>query len=109
MHPDDCWNGPSLVVTKFTPRGSMYLARGWKSFTLTRSLKEGHVLYFKFDGTTTLFLKIFRRNGDRMDYCVESGSSCCSSSTIDDSNNNSYGCYERDISPGPRVKEEDSY
>ncbi|XP_020172571.1 B3 domain-containing protein Os03g0212300-like [Aegilops tauschii subsp. strangulata] len=104
LQPDGCCNGPSWVVTAFTPSGFILLMRGWKSFAVARGLKEGHILHFKYDGAATLFMKIFGVIGYRLKCCTESDDS-------DSPGNNDGDMYPFDGSgssdDSPSVKSED--
>ena len=64
-----------LVAAKFSPNDLMYLTWGWKSFSRSPGLGCGHILQFRYDGSTTLFMKFFEASGDRLECCAESSSS----------------------------------
>ncbi|KAE8798959.1 hypothetical protein D1007_25678 [Hordeum vulgare] len=98
---------------EFNSLGFLFLGHGWTSFALAQGLQEGHVLHFKFDGTATLFVKVFGRIGGRLECYMEGGSSgnsnpfgtdgsgCSSSSEGNGGDNDSDG------SLGAHVKEEE--
>ncbi|XP_073358041.1 uncharacterized protein [Aegilops tauschii subsp. strangulata] len=91
---DSCCKESSWVAAEFTPSGYMCLTRGWKLFAHAYGVKEGHTLHFKFDGAATLFVKIFRAAGDRLECCMESDSSIRSHSygyDISDGGSASFG------------------
>ncbi|KAE8783757.1 hypothetical protein D1007_42736 [Hordeum vulgare] len=113
QQPHDCCNGPTWVATEFNSLGFMFWRYGWKSFALAQGLQEGHILHFKFDEATTLFMKAFRSVGGRVDWCMQGDSSGRSRpSDIDgsegSSSRGSRGDNDYDCSPGAHVKEEGS-
>ncbi|KAE8775811.1 heat shock cognate 70 kda protein 1 [Hordeum vulgare] len=71
LQPDGCCNRPSWVEMEFNSLGFLFLGCGWKSFSLAQGLWDGHVLHFKFYGVVTLFMKVFRSAGGRLDCCME--------------------------------------
>jgi hypothetical protein len=75
LQPDGCCNWSSWTEVEVTPSGYVYLTRGWQSFFHARGLKGRHTLHFKYDGATTLFVKIFGKDGGRLGCCPESDSS----------------------------------
>ncbi|KAE8789725.1 l-ascorbate oxidase-like protein [Hordeum vulgare] len=109
LQPDGRCNRPSLVATDFNSLSFLFLRRGWKSFTLDQGLWDGHVLHFKLDRATTLFVKVFRSAGGRMDCSMKDRGG--GPSDIDDNGNNSSsdgsgGDTHCDGSVGACVKEE---
>ena len=63
---------------------SMRLGQGWKSFTRLRRLTRGQCLAFQFDGNHTIFMKIYRAAGGRVECCAESESSSNNSDFFDE-------------------------
>jgi hypothetical protein len=112
LQVDGCCNGPSGVAAEFTPSGFMFLKQGWKSFALMCDLKQGHLLHFKYDGAATLFVKIFRVFGSRLECCAESEDSSYSGSSgeddSDDGATSSGGSGKDDSSPHNKDEGEDS-
>ena len=79
LQVEGCPNGPTWVEVEFTVDDSMLLGRGWKAFARSRHLTRGQYLAFEYDGDETLSVKIFRADGGREGYCLESDSSSRSS------------------------------
>ncbi|KAE8790901.1 l-ascorbate oxidase-like protein [Hordeum vulgare] len=61
---------------------SMLLGRGWKAFTRSHSLEDGHVLRLKLVEDNMLFVNFYGHLGLRLGCCEESssGAECPSSS-----------------------------
>ena len=57
----------------------MLLGKGWKAFARSHHLTRGQYLSFEYDGDEMLSVKIFRADGGREGYCLESDSSSRSS------------------------------
>ncbi|PKI31488.1 hypothetical protein CRG98_048121, partial [Punica granatum] len=49
-----CW--PARLTKE---SGNLYLARGWPAFVRDHGIQRGHFLLFRFDGETTLKVKVF--------------------------------------------------
>ncbi|KAE8821660.1 hypothetical protein D1007_00447 [Hordeum vulgare] len=75
LQPYGCCNGPTWVSKEFNSLGLMFSGHGWKSFALSQGLEERHVLRFKFDEASTLFMKAFGSASGRAGCCMEGYSS----------------------------------
>ncbi|KAE8804299.1 Heat shock cognate 70 kDa protein 1 [Hordeum vulgare] len=63
---DGCCGGAFWVEVEVTPRGYVYLNRGWQAFACARGLKGRRYLHFKYDGEATLLVKILGDEGERL-------------------------------------------
>ena len=98
----------------------MVLTRGWQTFARTRGLGGRCILHIKYDGLATLYVKVFREDGRRVECCPEDGSddeggegepglggmrssSCDGSSSSDESL--SSGGYDRPLCCRARVED----
>ncbi|KAE8774390.1 hypothetical protein D1007_53222 [Hordeum vulgare] len=97
----------------FNSLGFMFLGLGWKLFALAQGLQDGHILDFKFDGATTLSVKVFGIVGDRLDCYMQVCSSGSSSPSSTDGSGSSSsfsgsgGDRDSSSSPSAHVKEEE--
>ncbi|KAE8808981.1 hypothetical protein D1007_14403 [Hordeum vulgare] len=86
---DGCWIGPVWAVVDLTPQSAMFLTKGWRerpslgSFARSRGIGPGHLLQFRVDVSTTLFVKFLGASGVRLE-CYDKSSS---GSDIDTSSN----------------------
>ncbi|KAE8803230.1 l-ascorbate oxidase-like protein [Hordeum vulgare] len=94
-----CGNGDVLVVAERIGSRTLFLGRGWKSFTRAHNLWDRHVLRFKKVAEKTLSVKLYGSSGARLGCCEESLSetrslSSCESGeerTDDDDNGSGLG------------------
>ncbi|KAE8768374.1 heat shock cognate 70 kda protein 1 [Hordeum vulgare] len=84
---DGCCNGPAWVAVDLSPRSAMFLTWGWKSFMRSRGLGLVHLLHFRFDGDSTLFINFFGSAGSELVCCGESSNG----SELDTSSGNNDG------------------
>ncbi|KAE8816059.1 hypothetical protein D1007_06380 [Hordeum vulgare] len=74
----------------------MFLTRGWNSFACSWGIGPGHLLHFRFDASNTLFVKILRGNGIRVECCAESSSSSEAKTASDSGDNSSVFSVEKE-------------
>ncbi|KAE8811746.1 l-ascorbate oxidase-like protein [Hordeum vulgare] len=74
LRADSSCNGPVWAAVDLTPGSAMFLMQGWKSFARSRGIGPEHLLHFRFDSSTILFVNFFGESGVRLDYHAESSS-----------------------------------
>ncbi|KAE8806135.1 l-ascorbate oxidase-like protein [Hordeum vulgare] len=69
-----CGNGAvPVTVKKLGPR-LLFLSHGWRGFTHSHNLCDGHVRCFKLMVDNLLSIKIYGSSGARLGFCEESPS-----------------------------------
>ncbi|KAE8804346.1 hypothetical protein D1007_19763 [Hordeum vulgare] len=59
LRADGCCNGHVWAAVDLSLGSAMFLTHGWKSFPRSRGFGLCHLLHFRFDGSATLYLKLF--------------------------------------------------
>ncbi|KAE8779393.1 l-ascorbate oxidase-like protein [Hordeum vulgare] len=80
-----CSHGAMQVHVEYAKNRSMFLGRGWKAFTRTHGLEDGHILRFQLAEDNMLSLKFYGHSRARLGCYKEisSGTKCSSSSDSD--------------------------
>lgn len=68
---DECCSKASWVAVEISAAGNVALPRGWKMFARACGLGRRCTLHFKYDGTATLFVRVFGEDGRRAGCCPE--------------------------------------
>ncbi|KAE8803735.1 heat shock cognate 70 kda protein 1 [Hordeum vulgare] len=89
LRANGCCNGPVWVAVDLAPGSTMFLMRVWKSFARSRVIGPRHLLHFRFDDSTTLFVKFFGASGVRLECCVQSSSGSNADTSGDSDNDRS--------------------
>ncbi|KAE8811134.1 hypothetical protein D1007_12041 [Hordeum vulgare] len=89
VRADGCRNRPIWVMVDFSPGGAIFLTRGCESFAHSHDLGSDHLLHFRFDGETMLWVRFFGSSGNRLDCCAESSSDSGLDTSSDDEDDNS--------------------
>ena len=71
LQADGCCSGASWVEVDVAPSGDVFLERGWQSFARARRLQGRCALHFRYDGVSTLFVRVFSEEGRRLGCCPE--------------------------------------
>ncbi|KAE8801310.1 hypothetical protein D1007_23100 [Hordeum vulgare] len=83
LRADGCCNGPVWAAIHLNPGSSMFLARGWKSSAHSLVIGPEHLLHFRFEGSTTLFVRFFKVGV----VCLECSVGSSGGSNVDTSGN----------------------
>ncbi|KAE8798097.1 hypothetical protein D1007_26711 [Hordeum vulgare] len=89
LRADGCCDGSVWVAVNSSPRGTIFLMRGWKYFTHSRGLGPEHLIHFKFDGETMLSVRFFGSSGSRLYCCAESSCDIALDTSNDDQDDDS--------------------
>ena len=71
LQPDGCCSKASWVAVETSAVGNIALARGWQTFTRACGLGRQCTLHFKYDGGSTLYVRVFGEDGRRAGCCPE--------------------------------------
>ena len=71
LQADGCYSKASWVAVKASATGNIALARGWQTFARARGLGRRCTLHFRYDGGSTLYVRVFGEDGRRAGYCPE--------------------------------------
>ena len=71
MQADGCCSKASWDAVETSAMGNIALARGWQMFARARGLGKRCTLHFKYDGGSTLYVRVFREDGRRAGCCPE--------------------------------------
>ena len=68
----DCYcSKASWVAVDTSAAGNIALARGWQTFARARGLVRRCTLHFRYDGGSTLYVRVFGEDGRRAGCCPE--------------------------------------
>ena len=65
LQADGCCSKASWVAVETSAAGNIALARGWQTFARARGLGRRCTLHFKYDGGSTLYVRVFGEDGCR--------------------------------------------
>ena len=71
LQADGCCSRASWASLEVSASGNAVLTRGWQTFARARGLSRRCTLHFKFDGDTTLYVRVFGEDGRRAGCCPE--------------------------------------
>ena len=71
LQADGCCSKASWVAVETSAAGNIVLARGWHMFARARGLGRRCTLHFKYDGGSTLYVRVFVEDGRRAGCCPE--------------------------------------
>ena len=71
LQADGCCSRASWVAVEVSVAGNIALARGWQTFARARGLGRRCTLHFKYDGGSTLYVRVFGEDGRRAGFCPE--------------------------------------
>ena len=71
MQADGCCSKASWVTVETSTAGNIALARGWQTFARARGLGRRCTHHFKYDGGSTLYVRVFGEDGRRAGCCPE--------------------------------------
>ena len=71
LQADGCCSKASWVAVETSAAGNIALARGWQTFARARGLGRRCTLHFKYDGGSTLYVRVFGEDGRRAGCCPE--------------------------------------
>ena len=71
LQADSCCSRASWVAVEVSVAGNVALARGSQTFTRARGLGRRCTLHFKYDGGSTLYVRVFGEDGRRAGCCPE--------------------------------------
>ena len=71
LQADGCCIKASWVAVETSAAGNIALARGWQTFARARSLGTRCTLHFRYDGESTLYVRVFGEDGRRAGCCPE--------------------------------------
>ena len=71
LQADGCCSKASWVAVETSAAGNVALARGWQTFARARGLGRQCTLHFKYDGGSTLYVRVFGEDGRRAGCCPE--------------------------------------
>nr|XP_020180060.1 B3 domain-containing protein Os03g0212300-like [Aegilops tauschii subsp. strangulata] len=74
LQADGCGSKALWVEFEVTATGKALLTCRWQSFARARDLRWRCTLHFRYDGTATLYVRIFGEDGPRVGCCPESDS-----------------------------------
>ncbi|KAI4973210.1 hypothetical protein ZWY2020_028918 [Hordeum vulgare] len=84
LRADGCRNGLVWVAVDSSRGGAIFLALRWKSFARSRALGPEHLLHFRFDEETMLYVRFFWGSRCRLDCFAESSSDSGIDTSTDD-------------------------
>ena len=65
LQADGCCSKASWVAVETSGAGNIALARGWQMFPHARGLGRRWTLHFRYDGGSTLYVRVFGEDGRR--------------------------------------------
>ena len=71
LQADGCSSRASWVAVEVSSAGNIALARGWQTFARACGLGMRCTLHFKYDGGSTLYMRVFGEDGRRAGCCPE--------------------------------------
>ena len=71
LQADGCCSKASWVAVETSAAGNIALARGWQTFARAHGLGRRCTLHFKYDGGSTLYVRVFGEDGRRARSCPE--------------------------------------
>lgn len=71
LQADGCCSKASWVAVETSAAGNIALARGWQTFARARGLGRRCTLQFRYDGGSTLYVRVFGEDGHRARCCPE--------------------------------------
>ena len=71
LQADGCCSKASWVAVETSAAGNIALARGWQTFARARGLGWRCTLHFRYDGESTLYVRVFGEDGRRAGCCPE--------------------------------------
>nr|XP_020167899.1 B3 domain-containing protein Os03g0212300-like [Aegilops tauschii subsp. strangulata] len=74
LQADGYCSRASWVGAEVAASGGVVLTRGWQTFARVRGLGERCTLHFKYNGLATLYVRVFREDGRRVECCSKDGS-----------------------------------
>ena len=66
LQADGCCSKASWVTVETSAAGNIALARGWQTFARARGLGRWCTLHFRYDGGSTLYVRMFGEDGRRV-------------------------------------------
>ena len=71
LQVDSCCSKASWVTVETSAAGNIALARSWQTFARARGLSRRCTLHFKYDGGSTLYVRVLGEDGHRVGCCPE--------------------------------------
>jgi hypothetical protein len=73
LQHDGCCSQASQAEIEVVSSCDVFMTRGWGAIARAYNPEEGPTLHFKYDGASTLFFKVLKEDGRRLECCPREG------------------------------------